>query len=270
MQCPDIVIERTYNRGIHLDPSYPLIDEGTIINCYELILFTEDWAGGVVIDGVFHQAVANHFICCKPTQHRRYKIPVRCFAIQISTTDADLKAALNALPLCAFHPEISVLSQLHWEIYTVATRSTLTDRLSISSLCARFLQILLSRQYPLDHIQGGNPRRHQNALIAADQYLKDHLDEDVDLEKLARESHLHPTYFHKLFKEAFGRTPAQQLMYHRVVASREYLRDDNCTIGEIARKCGFSSQSYYCRKYKEISLESPSSFRNAIRKRRNK
>ena len=95
-----------------------------------------------------------------------------------------------------------------------------------------------------------------------------HPEEDVDLQKLADDSHLHPTYFHKLFTAAFGRTPAEYLMWYRVLLTREYLRDDNCSISEVAAKCGFSSPSYFSQKFRLYSSCSPSKYRKAIRKRR--
>lgn len=270
MQCPDLSIEKLYTRGRYLAPDVPVDEKGGINACYELILFPEDHDGGAVIDGVFYPASAGYFICCKPMQHRRFKLPVRCYVLGLSTNDSQLKASLDALPAYAFYPDMPQLIEQYWKIYYVASHSALPDRLALCAHSAAFLQLLLQTQYPLEAIREGNPRRHQEALMAANQYLKEHLEEDVDLDKLAKDSHLHPTYFHKLFKEAFGKTPAQQLMHHRILASREYLRKDDCTIGEIARKCGFSSQSYYCRKYKEISRETPSRFRNAIRRRRKK
>ena len=270
MQCPDLTIEKEYTRGHLLPPDVSLDEKGGIINCYELMLFPEDHDGGVVLDGIFYPASAGHFVRCKPAQHRRFQVPVRCYVLAFSTNDPQLKASLDALPTTALHPDMAQLIELYWKFYYIPTRTTLPDRLAICSYSTAFLHLLLQPEYPLEAVQEGNPRRHREALLAANQYLKEHLAEDVDLNKLAQDSHLHPTYFHKLFKEAFGKTPAQQLMHHRILASREYLRQDNCTIAEIARKCGFPSQSYYCRKYKELSLETPSRFRNAIRKRRTK
>ncbi len=271
MQCPEILVEKLATRGVHLDPANAVSKreaQGSILDCFELTFFEGDWTGGLVINGVHYRAAAGHFICCKPTQHRRAKAPLRSYSISINTADPQLQQALNSLPTYAFHPEMDTIIDLVKKMYFLATRTSLLDRLEISSQTATVLRMLLQAQYPLEFTRARNPRRHQAALLSANEYLKTHLEEDVDLVQLAKGSHLHPTYFHKLFTAAFGKTPAEQLMYYRILASREYLRRDDCTIAEIARKCGFSSQSYYCRKYKEISLETPSQFRNAIRMRR--
>ena len=270
MDILDLQIESQFTRGFHLPPDTPLKDNDAIMNCYEIILFPEDFDGGVVVGNTFHQTVSGYFVFCKPGQARKFRLPVRCFMLNFSTRDPQLKAALDKLPTYARAPNMPELMELYWKIYYIPTHTDLPDRLALYMHFAEFLRQLLQNEYPLGTIAPANPRRHWEALLAADQYLKDHLEEDVDLEQLAAASHLHPTYFHKLFTEAFGKSPAQQLMLYRIRAAWEYLRRDDCTIAEIARKCGFSSQSYFCRKYKEISKETPSSYRNAMRRLRKK
>lgn len=263
-------LERFYTRGILLPPDTPVDEKGSIISNYELILFPDDQIGGVVVDGKLYHNTADYFVFCKKGQHRKCKLPARFYAIGFSTTDAQLKAALDALPVYGYHPNMEQLLTLYKKIYYIPSHTDLPDRLAVYTHLAAFLQQLLQAAQWTEIVIPPNSRRHREALLAANQYLKDHLEEDVDLAKLAESSHLHPTYFHKLFTEAFGKSPAQQLMHHRIAAARELLRRDDCTIAEIARKCGFSSQSYFCRKYKEISRETPSRFRKAIRRRRKK
>ena len=113
-----------------------------------------------------------------------------------------------------------------------------------------------------------NVRRHERALMEADAYLRTHLSEPLDLEKLAHNSGLHPTYFHKLYTAAFGHTPTENHMRYRIRAAWARLRDDNMTIAEIARMYGFASQSHFCRKFKQYSAQTPSQFRKSLRKQR--
>lgn len=273
MLCPEFSIQQMDTYGIHLDPrthspSRAALKD-TISSFYRFCFFLEDWEGGVVIDGHFYLAAAGHFACCKPMQPMHIKPPFRNFNLIISTTDPTLIEGLDQLPNYSYHPEMdTILALLNRMYFQIPTRTALPDRMELLSCASNILYKLLRGQYPLEQTRERNVRRHQEVLLAANQYLKEHIEEDVDLEKLAKDSFLHPTYFHKLFKAAFGRTPAQQLMLYRIRASRDYLRKDDCTIAEISRKCGFSSQSYYCRKYKELSLQTPSQFRNSIRRRR--
>lgn len=274
MLCPEFTIERINTYGIHLDPRTfevaPADAKETWASCYEFKFFLEDWEGGPVIDGIHYTAATGYFTCCKPTQRKRMAGPYRCYIFDISTQDPQLTESLNRLPNYAFHPEMDKILELFRRMGSVDTRSTLDARLEIWSYGCQILRLLLQPQHTVEHTYEGNPRRHQHSLLAARNYLKEHLDQDIDLALLAKDSHLHPTYFHKLFTSAFGKTPSEQLTWFRIMASREYLRDDNCSIAEISRICGFSSQSYFCRKFKEYSLQTPSQYRASIRRRRKK
>ncbi len=274
MQFPNYTIHRINTHGVHQDPrTYK--ETGADFReawseCYEFRFFLQDWEGGPVIDGTHYPSAKGYFTCCKPMQRRKYQGPFSCYLFSISTQDEMLVKALNALPTYAFHPDIEEILELFFKMARVDTRQTLDGRLEIWNYANSILRLLLRQQYAVAHTYEGNPRRHQEALLAAKKYLEEHLDEDVNLNKLAADSHLHPTYFHKLFTAAFGRTPAEYLMFYRVLVAREYLRDDNCSISEIAAKCGFSSPSYFSQKFRQHSACSPSKYRMDIRKRRKK
>lgn len=274
MNFPEFSVERVNTYGIHYDPHKHVMSHADAreswATCYELRFFLQDWEGGPVIDGVLYPSAKGYFTCCKPMQSWRYEDPFSCYILDISTRDPQLTQALNALPTYAFHPEMDQILELFQKMTRVDTRNTLDAKLEMLIYASSILRLLLQPQYAIEHTYEGNPRRHQAALLAARKYLQEHLEEDVDLAQLAKDSHLHPTYFHKLFTAAFGRTPAEYLMWYRVMTAREFLRDDNCSVSEVARKCGFSSPSYFSQKFRQYSTCTPSSYRNAIRKRRKK
>lgn len=275
MHCPVFSVDRIFSYGFHSNTRVQKIPgklRDTHAQCYHFHFFIEDSEGGPIIDGVHYPAAKNHFSLCKPMQQKNRINPFRCYLLDISTEDPQLTEALNKLPSYAYHPEMDTILELHKKMSTVETRNTLDAKLELYIYACSILRLLLQQQpeYAVAHTYDSTPRRHQAALLGALKYLKEHLEEDVDLEKLAQDSHLHPTYFHKLFSATFGRTPAQQLMQYRIVKSRGYLRDDKYSMAEISRMCGFSSQSYFCRKFKELSLQTPTQYRNSVRKRRKK
>lgn len=274
MHFPEYTIERINTYGIHLDPATTPIPASDAreswSECYEFRFFLKDWEGGPVIEGIHYPSAKGYFTFCKPMQRKKYQGPFSCYLLSISTKDPQLTEALNALPTYAFHPEMGDILELFVKMGRVDTRNTLDGRLEIWNYSNSILRLLLRQQYAVAHTYEGNPRRHQTALLAAKKYLEEHLEEDVDLAKLAKDSHLHPTYFHKLFTAAFGRTPSEYLMWYRILAAREYLRDDNCSISEISVKCGFSSPSYFSQKFRQHSMCTPSGYRQAIRRRRKK
>ena len=275
MHFPVFTIDKVFSYGFHSNSRVQKIpgnSKETHATKYQFRFFFEDTAGGPVIEGVHYPAAKGYFSLCKPMQRHRYINPFRCYLFDISTEDPELIEALNKLPPYAYHPEMDTILELHKKLSNVETRNTLDAQLELYIHGASILRLLLQQlpEYSVEHAYESTPRRHQAALLGALKYLKEHLEEDVDLEKLAQDSYLHPTYFHKLFTATFKRTPAQMLMHYRIVKSREYLRDDKYSMAEISRMCGFSSQSYFCRKYKELSMQTPSQYRNSIRRRRTK
>ena len=272
MQLPEFTLAGCSSFYIHTDPrtaATPPTTKDSWATDYELRFFPEDWEGGICIDGTLYPARKGSFSCCKPGQMRHHVMPYRCYRLAFSTRDEQLQKALAALPPISHHPEAEQMLALCRKIIRVDQRSTLNARFeSFGYACSLLSLLLRSDPEALDSAPTGNVRRHKQALLDADHHLRTHLEEEVDLVKLAADSHLHPTYFHKLFSAAYGRSPAQQLMQHRLNQARVYLHDDDRPIAEIARLCGFSSQSYFCRKFKELTTQTPSAYRCSLRKRR--
>ena len=274
MNFPEFTIELLGTYGINYDPRTYTISPShfreVLTTSYEFEFHPSDWEGSIRINGNSFAISKGCFSCAKPHQTRKRTPPYQCYMLYISTKDPQLAKALDALPDYAQHPDMDTILDLIQKMIRVDTRNTLDGRLELWIYACSILRLLLQEQYAVANATLGNARRHQDALLAANQYLKEHIQEDVDLVNLAKESGLHPTYFHKLFKAAFGRTPSEQLTRYRIRASWQFLRDDSMPIGEIAMRCGFSSQSYFCRIFKLYSSQTPSQFRRTLRKRRTK
>lgn len=273
MSLFDFTIHRMGNYGVKFDPR-KIVPPGTNqrehwVTEYELRFYFDDWDGGAVIDGTLYPAQKDYFSCAKPGQTCRIELPYRCYFLHISTQNSQLKDALDALPTYAYNPDIPRIVALFEKNFQKERGFGLVSSLELYGyVCLIFG--LLFRKYPdaTPVAPVTTVRRHEEALIAADKYLRAHLDEDVDLAKLAAPSNLHPTYFHKLYTAAYGFTPTENLMRYRIRAAWRHLRDDNMPIAEVARILGFSSQSFFCRKFKEITLQTPTQYRQSLRKRR--
>ena len=273
MAVPAFDILRNSTYGINFDPRTKrpkgFKTKPWWVTCYEFEFYMDDWEDGLIIDGQLYPARKNWFTCAKPGQTARMQLPYRCYFLNITTRDEELKAALDALPTYAHNPDIpQIIELLHKTIYRSRTH-TLSSKMEHYGNVCQILSLLL-RTYPdappVSPVT--NMRRHEAALMAADEYLRTHLTENVDLEKLAKDSGLHPTYFHKLYTAAFAHTPAENLMRYRVRYAWGLLRDDNMPMAEVARRCGFSSQSYFCYKFKQYSAQTPTQYRQSLRNRR--
>lgn len=247
-----------------IDPTDEL---GTQATCYELEFYYADCPGGLTIEGVHFPAKKGFFTCCKPGQHRKMILPYMCLFFNITTQDPQLREALDKLPGYAPMSDASQILSLCRTIAAESHRDALHGKLLVEGCICTVLSILLRGSYAITDVSDRKVYRHQAVLLAANDYLREHLQETVDLKKLAHDSGLHPTYFHKLFTAAFRKTPAQQLMQFRIHEAVRLLIDDELSIGEISNRCGFSTPNYFCYKFREATGRSPRQFRDANRQR---
>ena len=273
MKMPDFELTGWGTTGVHRDPrtirEVNSTGKGRWVNSYEFCFFLGDWEGEAVVNGTVFPIRDGYFLCAKPGQRKQVTMPYRCYNFQLTARDPQLKEALDALPTFAHHPEMPKILELCKKACHVDQRSTLNAKFELYS-CATAILTLLLRQYPdaLVAASEGNVRRHQQLLLDADAYLQAHLEEDIDLETVAKSSGLHPTYFQKLFTAAYGCSPARRLIILRINRAHGLLHDDDRPISEIARLCGFHYQSYFTRVFREVTKQTPTQYRQTLRKRR--
>ena len=248
----------------------PTDEMGALAVHYELEFYYADCPGGLTVEGIPYLAKRGYFSCCKPGQYRKMVLPYKCFFFNIATGDPALQEALNKLPDYGPMGETEQILALCKTMAAEGHRDALHGKLLLEGCICTILSILFRNSYAITDAFDHKVNRHQAALLAANDYLRSHLQENVDLAMLARDSGLHPTYFHKLFTAAFGKTPAQQLMLYRIHAAINLLLTDELPIGEISSRCGFSTPNYFCYKFREEIGQSPSQFRKISRKKWNK
>lgn len=225
------------------------------IRFYELEFYTEDHPGGTVTDGIFRQARKGYYALYRPGQTQRLIGPYRCYYLNISTQDPNLCDFFDSLPDTGpLWNMDEVILQIQKMLRT-EDKDSLGGRLRITACAARVLSILA------DNPMAAGSLVHREDLQKADRYIREHLSEDLSLKKLAQVSNLDPTYFHKLFTKAYGKTPAQRVLSRRITAAQIALEEGNLSVAEIATQCGFTSQTYFAAKFREITGRTPTEYR---------
>lgn len=92
-------------------------------------------------------------------------------------------------------------------------------------------------------------------------YLHNYYREKITLEKLANSVHLHPNYLCALFKEYTGERIFDYLIRLRVEAAASILRREDIPVSRLIEKVGFSSESQFYQKFKQIMGVSPKTYR---------
>jgi transcriptional regulator GlxA family with amidase domain len=91
------------------------------------------------------------------------------------------------------------------------------------------------------------------------------LDQPIPLDDLARQVHLAPRTFARLFRDTTGTTPHKWLNCQRVVLAQELLETSKLTIDGIARRTGFGSTDALRQHFTKLVGTTPTNYRRTFR-----
>lgn len=86
----------------------------------------------------------------------------------------------------------------------------------------------------------------------------------IDNLTLAREAHLHPSSFIRLFRQCTGHTPRNYLTNLRLEEACSLLHYDDASLDEIAEKAGFGERGYLTRVFTRHMSCSPARYRKLV------
>lgn len=92
-------------------------------------------------------------------------------------------------------------------------------------------------------------------------YIYSHLDEPLDLERLAEIACFSPFHFHRIYRAAMGETLAETVSRHRLQRASMCLARGDAPISEISRHAGYSSPAAFSRAFRAAYGEPPAAFR---------
>jgi len=88
---------------------------------------------------------------------------------------------------------------------------------------------------------------------------------EVSVEQVCEGAGVSRSTLDKLFEDHLGKTVAGIISGIRIQRSQTLLADTDLTLAEIARICGFSSATYFCRFFKRITGQTPDACRQSVR-----
>lgn len=92
-------------------------------------------------------------------------------------------------------------------------------------------------------------------------YIRKHLNEAIELEKLAEISCLSKDHFIRLFKKELGTTPLQYINQKKIEKAHLLLITEELAVKEIAFQLAFEDYSYFNRLFKKITGVTPQEYR---------
>jgi AraC-like DNA-binding protein len=122
------------------------------------------------------------------------------------------------------------------------------------------LSLLYSAQQP-------GREGHPNVARAIREAMRQMTDpslETVALPELAHRLGVGYTWFRRMFAHHTGLSPHQYRLQMRVGRARTLLSDTTLTVKEVAFRCGFDSEQYFCRLFRARTGSSPGEWRRGV------
>lgn len=109
--------------------------------------------------------------------------------------------------------------------------------------------------------RGGLPVRQ---LRKVEDYVHEHLADDISLESLAELAELSPFHFSRVFKQTAGMSPLQFVTRERITRAQQLIRETRRSLIEIGLDVGYKNPSHFAQVFRRVAGVTPTEFRSAL------
>lgn len=182
--------------------------------------------------------------------------------IQLALLDINLpgkSGLLVAEDLRRLHPEIHIIMISAHHNFQYARQSI---KLKVMDYITKPVieQELLEVLHEFDH--NDSPAVQSKVIQEALQIMQKQFSGKINLSGLASAVHMNPTYLSRLFHEEVGISFSEYLNQLRMEYAKQLLhRHSDLNIADVAERCGFNSQHYFCTQFHKHVGMPPKKFR---------
>lgn len=262
----EIGVADTYPTRGHADGYYFDIDKGRVLNEYQLLYITEG-------EGVFNSAHAKDvplkagdlFLLFPGEWHTYYptgKHGWKSYWIGFKGKNVDdrVKAGFLSVEKPIYHVGFSAdIIRLYEEAYKRAQE----EAPYLQQILAGIVNHLVGLMYALERsMELSKDHTRVDMINLARLRIRESLEVDLTIQKVAEDLGVSYSNFRKLFKEFTGISPALYQQDLRLQRAKELLATTTLSIKEIAYRLRFESPDYFSSKFKIKTGKKPSEFRN--------
>lgn len=173
-----------------------------------------------------------------------------CFYIHFMPDEKILALIKNFSTFPSFNTN---LSEHFLKIIEFYNQNDDISRLELEAEVLKLLNTVLFKEVTSDNT---------SLISKAASYIENNYAKNLDLDKIAKEVNLSPTYLHKKFKEFYKITPREFLLKIRLKNAKRLLLTSDLSLYEISENCGFTSQAYFNFQFKKETNMTPGEYRN--------
>ncbi|MGI6012588.1 MAG: helix-turn-helix domain-containing protein [Ruminococcus sp.] len=143
-----------------------------------------------------------------------------------------------------------------------------TGEISRAPMIYQLLCMAYHPQVWISEEEKGEEQEGDEPINRAVSYIAKHLDEKLDVPKLAEMAGMSISHFSRQFKGATTYSPHEYLVLKRIDYAQGLLYGTNLSVSEIAEKTGYSSETNFIVSFKKKMGISPSRFRKLTQPQR--
>ena len=143
-----------------------------------------------------------------------------------------------------------------FSIVSAAKNKRIRSALHASSLAYNFLMTLFEELTVLDITAS-----EASFVLDAVRFCMEHYAEDITVADIADAAGYSRCHFSRMFSRIHGTSPGQFLRELRLGHSARILQMENCSVKEVAVRCGFPDTSYFCRAFHRRYGVTPDQYR---------
>ncbi len=101
-----------------------------------------------------------------------------------------------------------------------------------------------------------------NRMAFIVKYMRDHLTENISVDKLADKACMSTSNFYRTFRNTLGESPIDYLNAERIKFAKRLIQNTKLKFSDIAFKSGFNNISYFNRQFKRLEKITPNQYRS--------
>lgn len=105
--------------------------------------------------------------------------------------------------------------------------------------------------------------RNQDKFQELHQQIQSHPERTWTVEEAARKMNYSSSHFQSVYRNLFGVSFGNDVIKNRVFRAGNLLRETNLSVTQIAEACGYHSDSFFVRQFKQITGMTPAQYRKS-------
>lgn len=137
-----------------------------------------------------------------------------------------------------------------------------TESLNFEILCEMLEEAI---EYLIPEKEEHTTNAMKEIVHQAADWIDEHYSEELSLAMLAERYHVASTYFSKMFRQEIGESLILYITHRRVEKAKEYIRNSDMNLTDIAFVVGYDDYAYFSRVFKKSTGASPRDYKSQCR-----